>query len=588
MESGKAVAVNTDCMRLEDYWGIGPKTRDVLVETMGEEAAVEAIESADVSALADAGVQRGRATGIVRRARGGAGIEALATRDARQVYKDVLDRIASYAVTEGARDAVYVLTPHVEESAARDRLEGVLDAMATWEDLDDADRNAVLDVFEDHDEEAGRRRHVETALALREADVSGAPFDAVEAIDEAALEEALESLTYLEEDGVAPGADDELDRHREAVEETEEMMDSALDVVEELRESGARDPQSLQDEFLEYVVDRVDAPYEEITAAMPDQPEDVTDFVSQTLRTLHESVRHDYELRESEVRDTLETQVEENADAIAAAREAVDDVVLHVTLARFALDHGLNEPSFVDDGVAVEGARNLALLGDDAVDVQPVDYGLGDHGVDAAPAGDTVAVLTGANSGGKTTLLETVCQIVLLAQMGLPVPAERAEVEVVDAVVFHRRHASFNAGVLESTLRNVVPPLVDEGRTLMLVDEFEAITEPGSAADLLHGLVTLTVEETALGVFVTHLADDLEPLPSEGRIDGIFAEGLDEDLELMVDYQPRFGTVGRSTPEFIVSRLIARAGDALEKRGYEHLGEAVGIERIQQTLEEIE
>jgi len=47
----------------------------------------------------------------------------------------------------------------------------------------------------------------------------------------------------------------------------------------------------------------------------------------------------------------------------------------------------------------------------------------------------------------------------------------------------------------------------------MLVDEFEAITEPGSAADLLHGLVTLSVDREALGVFVTHLADDLEPLP---------------------------------------------------------------------------
>ncbi len=81
--------------------------------------------------------------------------------------------------------------------------------------------------------------------------------------------------------------------------------------------------------------------------------------------------------------------------------------------------------------------------------------------------------------------------------MGLPVPAESAEVGIVDTVVFHRRHASFNAGVLESTLRSVVPPLTESDRTLMLVDEFEAITEPGSAADLIHGLVTLTVDSDA-------------------------------------------------------------------------------------------
>jgi DNA mismatch repair protein MutS2 len=42
--------------------------------------------------------------------------------------------------------------------------------------------------------------------------------------------------------------------------------------------------------------------------------------------------------------------------------------------------------------------------------------------------------------------------------------------------------------VLESTLQTIVPPLTESNRTLMLVDEFEAITEPGSAADLLYGL----------------------------------------------------------------------------------------------------
>jgi dsDNA-specific endonuclease/ATPase MutS2 len=157
-------------------------------------------------------------------------------------------------------------------------------------------------------------------------------------------------------------------------------------------------------------------------------------------------------------------------------------------------------------------------------------------------------------------------------------------VTAVDSLVFHRRHASFNAGVLESTLRSIVPPLSSGGRTLMLVDEFEAITEPGSAADLLHGLVTLSVDREALGVFVTHLADDLEPLPPQARVDGIFAEGLNPDLELLVDYQPRFGTVGRSTPEFIVSRLVANASDRGERSGFETLAEAVGNDVVQRTL----
>jgi dsDNA-specific endonuclease/ATPase MutS2 len=236
----------------------------------------------------------------------------------------------------------------------------------------------------------------------------------------------------------------------------------------------------------------------------------------------------------------------------------------------------------------VANARNLFLDGD----VQPVTYAVGDHTLDAAgadpgplpPTGDRVSVLTGANSGGKTTLLETLCAVVLLTAMGLPAPAERAQVGAFDAVVFHRRHASFNAGVLESTLKSIVPPLAEGGRPLMLVDEFEAITEPGRAADLLNGLVGLTVERDAVGVYVTHLAEDLSPLPEEARIDGIFAEGLTADLELEVDYQPRFGTLGKSTPEFIVSRLVANAHDRAERQGFETLAAAVDEEAVQRTL----
>ena len=51
-----------------------------------------------------------------------------------------------------------------------------------------------------------------------------------------------------------------------------------------------------------------------------------------------------------------------------------------------------------------------------------------------------------------------------------------------------------------------------------------------------------------------------------------------------MDYQPRFGQVGKSTPEFIVSRLVADARDRDERVGFESLAEAVGAEAVQRTL----
>ena len=131
---------------------------------------------------------------------------------------------------------------------------------------------------------------------------------------------------------------------------------------------------------------------------------------------------------------------------------------------------------------------------------------------------------------------------------------------------------------------HIPDPLVADG-----IDDIEGgIRELGGPVSLLAQLVELTVDREALGVYVTHLADDLSPLPEAARIDGIFAEGLDRELDLRVDYQPQFGTVGKSTPEFIVSRLVANAGDRAERAGFESLAAAVGEEAVQRTLSDVE
>jgi hypothetical protein len=575
-------------MRLEEYWGIGPKTSELLTEELGVERAVEAIESADTRTLTSAGLSRGRATRILRRATGAESMDLLATRDTRNVYKELLDVAEEYAVTPDAADRIRVLTPLPTREKMEDRLDDVLAARDTWASLAETDQRAILGAFEAHDE-GGERAAVETALALQATGVEAGVFERVAALDGDALADARAALAGLagDDERVGEGADDELDRLRDQLGQVEDLAAATPEVVEAVQER-ARRPDEFPDALVRHVTGETGIDGARVRDAMPGDATDARDFVDAALRELRRSLRTAVEDREATVTDQLSEQLAAARPTIDAAVAAIGDLALSVSLARFAIRYDLRRPTFVDrDTIAVKNARNLALA--DTESVQPVTYAVGDHTLDVPrptnpPSGDRVAVLTGANSGGKTTLLETLCQVQLLAQMGLPVPAEAAEVGPVDTVVFHRRHASFNAGVLESTLRSVVPPLTGGDRALMLVDEFEAITEPGSAADLLHGLVTLTVDRGALGVFVTHLAADLEPLPEVARTDGIFAEGLSPDLELQVDYQPRFGTVGKSTPEFIVSRLVANATDPTERSGFETLAEAVGEEAVQRTL----
>jgi hypothetical protein len=577
-------------MRLEDYWGIGPKTRDLLTSELGVEASIGAIESTDIRTLTGAGLPRGRATRILRHAHGGEAMDLLATGDARQVYKQLLDLLGEFAVTADAADRIRILTPLSTREAMIDRLDDVMEARDSWQGLSEDERSAVLAAFGEYDDAGGGdRAAVEAALALREAGLDGGVFAPLAGLDPAVLDDAVAALSGLNGGGdrVGSGADDRLDSLREQLGSVEDAAATPGDLLERVQD-GARGTEQLRGELVRQVTDETGVDVSQVREAMPTGATDARDFLEETMRTLATDLRDEVRSREEAVAAELSETLDAATDQIETAVDAVEEIAVSTSLARFAIAFDLVRPSFVDrDVCGVIGARNL-FLADGDESVQPITYAVGDHDMPVSspnrPPEDRVAVLTGANSGGKTTLLETLCQVQLLAQMGLPVPARHAEVGVVETVVFHRRHASFNAGVLESTLRSVVPPVSEGGKTLMLVDEFEAITEPGSAADLLHGLVQLTVDREALGVFVTHLADDLEPLPAEARTDGIFAEGLTTDLELEVDYQPRFETVGRSTPEFIVSRLVADADDRGERAGYETLATSIGETAVQRTL----
>jgi hypothetical protein len=574
-------------MELEAYWGVGPKTKATLEETIGTEAAVEAIEAGDVRTLVDAGVDRSRATRILRHAYSADGMDLLATRDTRAVYKDILDAAAEHAVCEAAADRLRTLTPLSDRGDMERRLDAVERGREGWTGMDDDTRKTVLSAFETYDTAGGDRlAAVEAAVELAEAGVSGAVFGPIAELDTERLADAAVALRALGDGRIAPGADSELDRLREAREAVDRLAANPGGVLEELRAGGVDDTAGFRAGLLDHLRAETAVETERVRAAMADDAVDATGFITETLRSLRSDLDAAIDARAEAVRNDLEGDIEAAGEDVDRARTAVATVARDLSLGRFAAAYDLVRPTYVDrETIAVVDARNLALAAEG--DVQPVTYAVGEHTI-APPDDERVTVLTGANSGGKTTLLETLCAVAILAHMGLPVPAAEAEISVLDRLVFHRRHASFNAGVLESTLQSVVPPLVSGDRTLMLVDEFEAITEPGRAADLLGGLVRLTIAEGALGTFVTHLADDLEPLPEPARTDGIVAKGLTDDLELEVDYQPRFGEVGRSTPEFIVSRLVANADDRAEEAGFRTLAEAVDTEIVQRTLSDAE
>jgi hypothetical protein len=232
-------------------------------------------------------------------------------------------------------------------------------------------------------------------------------------------------------------------------------------------------------------------------------------------------------------------------------------------LGSFALDYQL-EPATFGNELRVEDAIHLNLVRTGGV---PITYLLDQE--------NQVALLTGANSGGKTTLLETLGQVTILAHLGLPVNAKNAIVPSVEGVYFFTQKRSLDAGAFESFLKGFLPIVTSKGAKLVLADELEAMTELDAASKIVGTFIELLKDTGSYGVCVTHMAEQVSQYTTV-RIDGIEARGLDEHMNLVVDRSPRMNYRARSTPEFILRRLRSKAnGD--EKRVYDLILERFSV-----------
>lgn len=165
------------------------------------------------------------------------------------------------------------------------------------------------------------------------------------------------------------------------------------------------------------------------------------------------------------------------------------------------------------------------------------------------------SILTGANSGGKTTLIEHIIQLVTLSLMGFPVSGETNLPIFSEVYYFAKNKGSMSKGAFE-TLLTQMSEINPGERTLILADEIEAVTEPGVAGEIIVSTAEYFLDKNCFLVIATHLGQEIKDfLPKNCRIDGIEAKGLTENYELIVDHNPVLGRLANSTPELIVEKM---------------------------------
>ncbi|MFX1512147.1 MAG: hypothetical protein ACFFCQ_06145 [Promethearchaeota archaeon] len=259
------------------------------------------------------------------------------------------------------------------------------------------------------------------------------------------------------------------------------------------------------------------------------------------------------------------------------AVECFFELDFYLMLGDFASTYDLVLPRILKDktGLDIQEGFNLDLkqaAQASRLVIDPVSYRFGTV---AAEHGDLearrIVVLSGANSGGKTTLLLTIAHTTILANMGFGVPSKSTVVGLYDELFFFRKvSGASDAGAFEQTLNMLSTILETPSKRLVLADEMESISEPGAAACVISAFLNLLNENPNTGgIFVSHLAGEIMKMADDQiRVDGIEAHGLDENLNLIVNRTPRYGFLARSTPQLIVERLV-HLSEGEKKRIYE-------------------
>jgi DNA mismatch repair protein MutS2 len=166
-------------------------------------------------------------------------------------------------------------------------------------------------------------------------------------------------------------------------------------------------------------------------------------------------------------------------------------------------------------------------------------------------------VITGPNTGGKTVTLKTVGLLALMAQSGMPVPADRAELPVFDAILadigdyqsIEQNLSTFSAHVTNIDFLSRTAT----AQSLVLLDELGSATDPEEGAALAVAIADHFRRIGCIAIISTHHTSlKVYGVNTPGVVNA--AVGFDE-ATLQPTYELRVGVPGASAGINIAQRL---------------------------------
>ena len=260
------------------------------------------------------------------------------------------------------------------------------------------------------------------------------------------------------------------------------------------------------------------------------------------LETLNGQIEGQNQIVLRAVTDT----VREHLDDLNQLVDAITWIDLALAAGQFSAAMNAMSPQLVDKPcVVLQQAYHPQLLlqfqEKNISKLVPLDIDLGGK--------QSMMVITGPNTGGKTVVLKTVGLLVTMAHCGLHVPAEgnciignfnRVIVDVGDKQSLHNHLSTFSGHV--EVLKRLLAE-ADE-RTLVLMDELGTGTDPEEGASLAMAVLDELAIRKVHGIVTTHLTPlkafaDQHPYLSNASMRFDYAT-------LSPTYQLEFGQPGKS------------------------------------------
>ncbi len=274
----------------------------------------------------------------------------------------------------------------------------------------------------------------------------------------------------------------------------------------------------------------------------------------------------------------------EHADALSNAVYVLSELELQFAKARFAEDYDCVAVKLLADGDAaaepgtsqpgVSAITGSPVSGSSVTDPRDVlilrnarhpllERTLKARGVAVVPL--TVEldgehrqiIISGPNTGGKTVALKTIGLLALMAQAGIPVPAERAELPIFDSVfadIGDYQSIEQNLSTFSAHVTNI--DLISHQATahsLVLLDELGSATDPEEGAALAVAIADYFRRAACISIVSTHhTALKVYAANTPGVLNA--AVGFDENT-FAPTFELRIGVPGASAGINIAQKL---------------------------------